>query len=88
MLAVGKQKVEALELKQVELMHGNAMELPYEDNTFDYVTIGFGLRNVPDYMQVLKEMDACSKAWWKSNLPGNIPTNDDRFFVKRLCLIL
>ena len=32
------------------------MELPFEDNTFDYVTIGFGLRNVPDYMHVLKEM--------------------------------
>ena len=56
MLSVGKQKVEALQLKQVELLHGNAMELPFEDNTFDYVTIGFGLRNVPDYMHVLKEM--------------------------------
>lgn len=32
------------------------MELPFDDNTFDYVTIGFGLRNVPDYMTVLKEM--------------------------------
>ncbi|TVP82847.1 MAG: demethylmenaquinone methyltransferase [Alkalicoccus sp.] len=41
---------------QIELIQGNAMELPFEDNTFDYVTIGFGLRNVPDYLQVLKEM--------------------------------
>lgn len=32
------------------------MELPFPDNSFDYVTIGFGLRNVPDYMQVLREM--------------------------------
>lgn len=32
------------------------MELPFPDNSFDYVTIGFGLRNVPDYLQVLKEM--------------------------------
>ena len=32
------------------------MELPFPDNSFDYVTIGFGLRNVPDYAQVLKEM--------------------------------
>ena len=30
--------------------------LPFPDNTFDYVTIGFGLRNVPDYLTVLKEM--------------------------------
>ena len=32
------------------------MSLPFEDNQFDYATIGFGLRNVPDYMQVLHEM--------------------------------
>lgn len=56
MLKIGQEKIEALSLNQVELIHGNAMELPFEDNTFDYVTIGFGLRNVPDYMQVLKEM--------------------------------
>ncbi|MCA1030521.1 demethylmenaquinone methyltransferase [Bacillus timonensis] len=56
MLKIGQEKVEALSLKQVTLIHGNAMELPFEDNSFDFVTIGFGLRNVPDYMQVLKEM--------------------------------
>lgn len=37
------------------------MELPFEDNQFDYVTIGFGLRNVPDYLQVLKEMERVVK---------------------------
>jgi demethylmenaquinone methyltransferase / 2-methoxy-6-polyprenyl-1,4-benzoquinol methylase len=56
MLKIGHQKIEARKLSNVTLVHGNAMELPFEDNTFDYVTIGFGLRNVPDYMQVLREM--------------------------------
>lgn len=56
MLKVGEEKVTRLGLKQVNLIHGNAMELPFPDNSFDYVTIGFGLRNVPDYLQVLKEM--------------------------------
>lgn len=56
MLKVGQEKVEQKELKQVELIHGNAMDLPFEENSFDYVTIGFGLRNVPDYLQVLQEM--------------------------------
>lgn len=37
------------------------MDLPFEENTFDYVTIGFGLRNVPDYMRVLKEMVRVTK---------------------------
>lgn len=54
MLKIGQEKIKHLE--QVKLIHGNAMELPFEDNSFDYVTIGFGLRNVPDYMQVLREM--------------------------------
>jgi len=61
MLSVGEQKVKDQNLHNVELIHGNAMELPFEDNQFDYVTIGFGLRNVPDYMQVLKEMYRVTK---------------------------
>ncbi len=56
MLKIAEEKTKSKELTQLELIHGNAMELPFEDDTFDYVTIGFGLRNVPDYMQVLKEM--------------------------------
>ncbi|MFC2948309.1 demethylmenaquinone methyltransferase [Virgibacillus sediminis] len=56
MLSVAKEKKERSSLDQLELVHGNAMELPFADNSFDYVTIGFGLRNVPDYMTVLKEM--------------------------------
>ncbi len=56
MLEIGQNKVKELNLNNVKLIHGNAMNLPFEDNTFDYITIGFGLRNVPDYLQVLKEM--------------------------------
>ncbi|MFV8828378.1 demethylmenaquinone methyltransferase [Alkalihalobacterium sp. APHAB7] len=56
MLTIGEKKVKDAKFSQVELLHGNAMELPFEDNQFDYVTIGFGLRNVPDYMTVMKEM--------------------------------
>ena len=56
MLSIAEEKRNAKNLEQLELIHGNAMELPFADNTFDYVTIGFGLRNVPDYMTVLKEM--------------------------------
>ena len=56
MLKIGLRKINERNLDQAKLVHGNAMSLPFDDNTFDYVTIGFGLRNVPDYMQVLKEM--------------------------------
>jgi demethylmenaquinone methyltransferase / 2-methoxy-6-polyprenyl-1,4-benzoquinol methylase len=56
MLKIGEEKLQARNLDQATLIHGNAMELPFDDNSFDFVTIGFGLRNVPDYNQVLREM--------------------------------
>lgn len=57
MLAHGKTKVDSMGLSnQIELVQGNAMDLPFADHSFDYVTIGFGLRNVPDFMQVIREM--------------------------------
>ncbi|WP_188453858.1 demethylmenaquinone methyltransferase [Virgibacillus oceani] len=61
MLSVAKEKNKHLNMKYLSFIHGNAMELPFEDNSFDYVTIGFGLRNVPDYMTVLKEMYRVTK---------------------------
>lgn len=39
----------------IHFVKGNAMELPYPDNTFDCVTIGFGLHNVTDMRRVLAE---------------------------------
>jgi demethylmenaquinone methyltransferase / 2-methoxy-6-polyprenyl-1,4-benzoquinol methylase len=61
MLKIGEEKLKERSLDQATLVHGNAMELPFEDNSFDYVTIGFGLRNVPDYNQVLREMQRVVK---------------------------
>ncbi|MDG5787603.1 demethylmenaquinone methyltransferase [Evansella sp. AB-P1] len=61
MLSVGEKKVKEKKLSQIDLIHGNAMELPFDDDTFDYVTIGFGLRNVPDYLTALKEMNRVIK---------------------------
>lgn len=62
MLEVGQVKIDRLGLaKEIELIHGNAMELPFEDNSFDHVTIGFALRNVPDIRQVLSEMQRVTK---------------------------
>jgi demethylmenaquinone methyltransferase / 2-methoxy-6-polyprenyl-1,4-benzoquinol methylase len=57
MLDIGQAKIDKLGLgNQITLVQGNAMELPFPDHTFDFVTIGFGLRNVPDIVKVLKEM--------------------------------
>ncbi|AEI41341.1 demethylmenaquinone methyltransferase [Paenibacillus mucilaginosus] len=62
MLDVGADKIERLGRdKQIRLVRGNAMELPFEDNTFDYATIGFALRNVPDLVKVIEEMQRVVK---------------------------
>jgi demethylmenaquinone methyltransferase/2-methoxy-6-polyprenyl-1,4-benzoquinol methylase len=57
MLDIGQGKIDKLGLgDQIQIIQGNAMEIPFPDNSFDFVTIGFGLRNVPDIVKTLKEM--------------------------------
>ncbi len=57
MLDVGREKIRQRGLdKQIDLVQGNAMQLPFEDDRFDCATIGFALRNVPDLVKVLEEM--------------------------------
>ena len=38
-----------------EWIVANAESLPFDDNTFDYVTISFGIRNCTDIDKVLRE---------------------------------
>ncbi|MFB0841864.1 demethylmenaquinone methyltransferase [Paenibacillus oleatilyticus] len=62
MLDVGEEKVKRLGMdKQIKLVQGNAMALPFDDNSFDYATIGFALRNVPDLVKVIEEMQRVVK---------------------------
>ncbi len=57
MLAVGAKKVERAGLaERVSLVAGDAQVLPFEDASFDAVTIAFGIRNVPDRAKALAEM--------------------------------
>ena len=57
MLALGRDKVNAAcRQGQISLSSGDAMAIPSEDQAFDAVTISFGIRNVPDVSQTLREM--------------------------------
>ncbi len=40
---------------------GDAMDLPFADNTFDAVTVGYGLRNVQDIPKAVSEMARVAK---------------------------
>ncbi|HIK53766.1 MAG TPA: bifunctional demethylmenaquinone methyltransferase/2-methoxy-6-polyprenyl-1,4-benzoquinol methylase UbiE [Synechococcales cyanobacterium M55_K2018_004] len=42
-------------------IEANALELPFADNTFDAITMGYGLRNIPNILASLAEMQRVLK---------------------------
>jgi demethylmenaquinone methyltransferase/2-methoxy-6-polyprenyl-1,4-benzoquinol methylase len=56
MLEEGRKNLIDRGLVDVEFVQANAEYLPFEDNTFDCVSIAFGLRNVTDKDAALKQM--------------------------------
>jgi demethylmenaquinone methyltransferase/2-methoxy-6-polyprenyl-1,4-benzoquinol methylase len=62
MLDVGRLKVTRAELDaRLTLVQGDAQALPFESNSFDSVCIAFGIRNVPDRAQALREMSRVTR---------------------------
>lgn len=56
MLKEGKNKaIDKNLFKNVEFINSDAEQLPFADNSFDYYTISFGIRNVTDRAKALKE---------------------------------
>ena len=56
MLEVGRGKH-----PEISFVWGSATDLPFDDNTFDAVTISFGIRNVEDVPLALNEMYRVTK---------------------------
>ncbi|NEP44753.1 MAG: bifunctional demethylmenaquinone methyltransferase/2-methoxy-6-polyprenyl-1,4-benzoquinol methylase UbiE [Okeania sp. SIO2H7] len=48
---------------RIQWIHGDALSLPFEPNTFDAITMGYGLRNVADIDRALAEI-------WRVLKPG------------------
>ncbi len=62
MLKVGRDKlINKGVAGNVEYVQANAECLPFEDNTFDIITIAFGLRNVTDKDAALRSMNRVLK---------------------------
>ncbi len=62
MLDIGRKKVKAQELTAtVELISGDAENLPFADNTFDAVTVAFGVRNFENLRAGMAEIQRVLK---------------------------
>ena len=55
MLAIAKDKTAGAGMS-VPYVEGDALRLPFADNSFDAVTIAFGLRNLSNFADGLKEL--------------------------------
>jgi len=95
MLGVGREKlIDAGYAGNIEYVQANAETLPFPDNSFDCITIGFGLRNVTDKDKALRAMYRVLKPggkllvleFSKPTLPG-LSTIYDAYSFKLLPLM-
>lgn len=64
MLSIGRKKIQKLKLShRIELLKGDSENLQFADDTFDAVTVGFGVRNFEDLEKGLSEI-------WRVLKPG------------------
>lgn len=57
MLAIGRDRlIDAGKLDNLDFVQADAQHLPFADDSFDCITIAFGLRNVTDKDQALRSM--------------------------------
>ncbi len=57
MLEVGQSKISGKGLSdRIGLVQGDALGLPFPDDSFDVAAIAFGIRNIPDRLAALREM--------------------------------
>lgn len=62
MLKVGRRKIEERKLaSKIEMVQGDSENLPFEDNSFDAITVAFGVRNFEDLEKGLEEINRVLK---------------------------
>jgi demethylmenaquinone methyltransferase/2-methoxy-6-polyprenyl-1,4-benzoquinol methylase len=61
MLEIGVRKISQKRHANMCMILGDALRLPFADNSFDCVTVGFGIRNVSDIRMAFQEMARVAK---------------------------
>ena len=61
MLAVARQKTPHSATNVPQFLQGDAQQIPFADNSFEIVTVGYGLRNLASLENGLREMQRVTK---------------------------
>lgn len=95
MLAVGRKKISEKGLsEQIEMIQGDSEALPFEDNSFDAITVAFGVRNFEDLEKGLSEIQRVLKPGGifvilETSVPTKFPYKQGyHFYTKNLLPII
>ena len=92
MLSVGKDKVAKKHLEdKVDMIIGDSEHLPFEDNSFDAITVAFGVRNFENLEKGLKEIKRVLKpkgtfVILETSVPTKFPFKQGYFFYSKYVL--
>ncbi|MGH2665776.1 bifunctional demethylmenaquinone methyltransferase/2-methoxy-6-polyprenyl-1,4-benzoquinol methylase UbiE [Flavobacterium sp.] len=95
MLEVGKQKIAHKNLSDtIEMVLGDSEKIPFEDHSFDVVTVAFGVRNFENLEQGLSEILRVLKpnglfVILETSVPDKFPYKQGyRFYTKNILPII
>ena len=83
MLATGRDRmIDRGLVENIQYAQINAEKLPFDDNTFDCVSIAFGLRNVTDKAAALRSMHRVLKPGGRCFITYFLLNNESEKFIK------
>ena len=92
MLVKGKKKINKLELDNIiSLSYGDSENLPFDNESFDAITVGFGVRNFEDLNKGLSEIKRVLKkdgqlAILEFSKPKKFPVKQSFYFYSKFLL--
>lgn len=94
MLSVGRKKIQEKGMTgRIEMVQGDSEALPFEDNSFDAITVAFGVRNFEDLEKGLAEIHRVLKKGGifvilETSVPTRFPFKQGYYFYTKNLLPL